>query len=133
MAAGSFDVQVQDALDHLFDPAYLLEHPLIEMVVSRNASESSGQALHRTLREAIALLKPSSDAPLHSPAWRAYRYLSLRYVEMLTIGQVARELGISPRQCRRDHHEALSALCATLKNKFADPHNARVGEDHPLF
>jgi CheY-like chemotaxis protein len=110
----TFERYVQEALDHLFDPADLLIHPLATLLLPRGSADSPGPSLHRTLRDAIAQLKPRPDAPVHSPAWRLYRYLSLRYVEMLTIGQVAGELGISPRQCRRDHHDALSAVAAIL-------------------
>jgi CheY-like chemotaxis protein len=114
----TFERYVQEALDHLFDPADLLVHPLATLLLPRGSAESPGPALHRTLRDAIAQLKPRPDAPVHSPAWRSYRYLSLRYVEMLTIGQVASELGISPRQCRRDHHDALSAVAAILWDQY---------------
>lgn len=114
----TFERDVQDALDHLYDPAYLLVHPLATLLTPRGA-EPPQRALHRILRDAIQALKPPADAPAHSPAWRLYRYLSLRYVEMLTISQVAAELGISPRQCRRDHHEAIAAICSVLWEQYA--------------
>src|SRR5579884_3012062 len=110
----TFERDVQDALDHLYDPAYLLVHPLATILVPPGSNEPPQRALHRILREAIDALKPPPGAPLHSPSWRIYRYLSLRYAEMLTISQVAAELGISPRQCRRDHHEAIAAICSVL-------------------
>jgi CheY-like chemotaxis protein len=113
-----FETLIQDALDHLFDPAYLLTHQLTAALVGVATSEPPGQRLHRVLREGIDRLKPSPDAPLHSPSWRSYHCLSLRYVEMLTMSQVARELGVSPRQCRRDHHEALTSLAAVLRSSF---------------
>src|SRR5690349_17308176 len=110
----TFERYVQEALEQLYDPAYLLTHPLAMLLVPRSGSESPGHTLTRVLREAIAALKPPRDAPSHSPAWRSYRLLTLRYVEMLRIPQVASELGISPRQCRRDHHDALNALRSIL-------------------
>lgn len=110
----TFERDVQDALDHLYDPAYLLVHPLATVLVPPGSAEPPQRALHRILREAIDALKPPPGAPPHSPSWRIYRYLSLRYAEMLTIAQVASELGISPRQCRRDHHEAIAAICSIL-------------------
>ncbi|HLZ10101.1 MAG TPA: response regulator [Chloroflexota bacterium] len=113
-----FEQHVQEALDHLYDPAYLLVHPLTTLVVPRGVVDPPGQALHRILRDAIGQLKPPADAPSHSPSWRSYRYLSLRYVEMLTIGQVAAELGVSPRQCRRDHHEALHSVVSILWDRY---------------
>jgi CheY-like chemotaxis protein len=114
----TFEREVQDALDHLYDPSYLLVHPLATLFSPRDGVEPPQDALHRILKEAIGVLKPPAGAPLHSPAWRLYRYLSLRYVEMLTIGQVAAELGISPRQCRRDHHDAINAVSSILWEKY---------------
>src|SRR5579875_3731744 len=127
----SFERYVQEALDHLYEPAFLMAHPLTTALVPAG-TESPHQALHRVLRQAINLLKPPADAPLHSPAWRLYRYLSLRYVEMLTIGEVAAELGISPRQCRRDHHDALAALCSILREKHPQPSPEPTPATQPL-
>lgn len=110
----TFERYVQEALDHLYDPAALLVHPLATLIHPDPRAEPPGHALHRSLRDALNALKPPPGAPPHSPALRLYRYLSLRYVEMLTIGQVADELGISPRQCRRDHHDAIRAISAIL-------------------
>jgi CheY-like chemotaxis protein/AraC-like DNA-binding protein len=123
-----FEHHVQEALDHLYDPAYLLVHPLTTQIVPRGVVEVPGQALHRILREAIGQLKPPPDAPSHSPAWRSFRYLSLRYVEMLTIGQVAAELGVSPRQCRRDHHDALHSVVSILWDRYQ--HAAAGAEEY---
>ncbi len=125
----TFERYVQDALEHLYDPAYLLAHPLAGLLVPRGSVEPPGHALHRVLREAIGHLKPPPDAPAHSPAWRSYRYLSLRYVEMLTIGQVASELGISPRQARRDHHDAVSAITAILRERLRQTAGPREEEE----
>jgi CheY-like chemotaxis protein len=116
--SATFERYVQETLDHLYDPAFLLVHPLAALLVPRGGAELPGHALSRILCEAIEALKPPRDAPLHSPAWRSYRYLTLRYVEMETIGQVADALGISPRQCRRDHHDAMSAVCSILWDKY---------------
>ncbi len=127
----AFERSVQEALEHLYDPAFLLTHPLAALLVPRGSGESPGRALHRILCEAIAELKPPPDAPSHSPSWRLYRYLSLRYVEMLTIGQVAAELGISPRQCRRDHHEAISAVSAILWERSQHLQAAPSGPSPP--
>lgn len=110
----TFERYVQEALDHLYDPAALLAHPLATLIHPDPGVEPPGHALHQCLRDALNAVKPPPGAPPHSPAWRLYRYLSLRYVEMLTIGQVADELGISPRQCRRDHHDAIRAISAIL-------------------
>jgi CheY-like chemotaxis protein len=125
----TFELHVQGALDHLFDPAHLLVHPLCALLRPRGSAEPPGQGLHRILREAIASLKPPADAPAHSPSWRSYRYLSLRYVEMLTIGQVAAELGISPRQCRRDHHDALNAIASILWDQYQHVQSAETARE----
>jgi CheY-like chemotaxis protein len=127
----TFERYVQNALEHLYDPAYLLSHPLAALVRVDAAPEAPGQALYQVLRDALGQLKPPIGAPHHSPAWRSYRYLLLRYVEMLTIGQVADELGISPRQCRRDHPEAIHAISAILWERYGRRAPRAPGQGRP--
>jgi CheY-like chemotaxis protein len=114
-----FGELVQDALAHLFDYGYLQSHPLVDLLLSAERPSSPGRALHALLREAMDGLRPPRETPSQARAWRAYRCLQLRYQEMLPMAQVADELGISARQCRRAHHEALEAAGTLLWHRAA--------------
>lgn len=117
MERGRFEQYVREALEHLFDPTYLHTHPLAAHLAFRKTQGMAGDALQRTLREAIEQLKPSTDVPRHSPAWRTYLAVRLRYLDMLTMPEIANQLGIGTRQCRRDHHKALEAIATQLWEK----------------
>src|SRR5687767_8799111 len=104
----------QDALAHLYDYGYLQAHALADLLLSNERPAAPGRALHALLREAMEGLRPPRETPSQARAWRAYRCLQLRYQEMLPMAQVADELGISARQCRRAHHQALEAICTLL-------------------
>ncbi|MBI2941357.1 MAG: sigma-70 family RNA polymerase sigma factor, partial [Chloroflexi bacterium] len=109
-----FEQYVREAMEHLFDPAYLHSHPLAALLAPRKVQGMAGEALQRALREAIEALKPSRDVPRRSPAWRTYLALRLRHVDVLTMPEVADQLGIGTRQCRRDHHKAVTMVASAL-------------------
>jgi len=102
----------------LYDYAYLQAHPLIALTGPAGPNASPGRTLHQILQGAIDALKPPDDTYFASPFWRAYRCLCLRYREMLNMPQVADELGIGPRQCRRAHHEAMEAITSALWRRY---------------
>lgn len=109
---------VQDAFAHLYDYAFLQTHPLAALVSGDGSRTTLGRALHDALMGAIESLKPPPGTPPRSNAWRAYRCLCLRYQELLPMPDVADELGISERQCRRDHHEAMEAVVSMLWERY---------------
>ena len=81
-------------------------------------SSDSGEALRRLLFDGIRQLKPDGRTPYPSPEWRRYQYLLLRYVNGMPARDVARQLGVSERQARRDHHEAVEALASVLRARY---------------
>lgn len=109
-----FQEYVQEALAHLYDQSYLQIHPLAALVAEGPVEEARGRALYRILVGVIDQLKPPPEAPTSSPAWRKYRYLVRRYVESATAERVAQELGVTERQARRDHHDAVEAVASIL-------------------
>lgn len=113
-----FTHYVQEALEHVFDPSFLHSHPLAALLAPGRVQGLAGEALQSTLREAIEALKPPSDVPRHSPAWRLYLCLRHRHLDLLTTPQVADQLGIGERQCRRDHHKAVSMVASLLWAKY---------------
>lgn len=115
-----FGDYVQDVLLHLYDYAHLQTHPLTLLVTTAGPQVSLGHALHRLIQDVIQSLKPSSDAPPRSESWRAYHCLRLRYLEMMAMSQIADELGISPRSCRRAHRKAQQAVVSALWERYVD-------------
>ena len=108
-----FAKSVEDALSRLDDKRYLDGHPLASQLAPTGKSLDAG-ALQRVLLDAIRELRPQETGAYHANDWRRYRHLVLRYVEAVPPPEIARQLGVSDRQARRDHHEALEAVTALL-------------------
>ena len=73
--------------------------------------------LRRTLIQAIESLKPGDDVPVDSPAQRTYQVLHYRYVEQLSQGEVAEQLGLGVRQMKREQSKALEVLAYRLREQ----------------
>jgi CheY-like chemotaxis protein len=101
--------ELRRVLQHLYDPGELGKSPLLEPLGLR-ARRNPVTALRRTLTDAIQALKPGTDVPMHSNAWRLYHVLHWRYVEGSKQNDVAANLAISPRQLRRLEWEAVRML-----------------------
>ena len=104
---------LRDALNHLRDPNYLRQSPLAAACGVANQPDTPA-ALRRILVDAIKLLKPETDEPPQSPAWRLYESLFYRYVQYFSQLEVADQLGISTRQLRREQRAALETLAHQL-------------------
>lgn len=109
---------VADAVTHLYDHPYLQTHVLGRLLVPEPTADLRGRALQRVMLDAIDALKPSTEAAGTTYAWRTYRYLFLRYVQVLPPRDVARELAISERQGRRTFREAIDALASVLWDRY---------------
>src|SRR2546428_1946163 len=90
--------QVQDALAHLYAPAYLQTHALAEHVVAvgaRPGAAARGRQLRQLILESIRALRPSDGASADPRAWRAHRILELRHPEAAEPPAIPRELGLA--------------------------------------
>ena len=106
---------LRDALLNLYDPIYLETHPLGSLLnPERSPGETRGEALRRTLREAIEALRPSSSLPQSRPEWLGYNVLREHYVRSLSPQEVCRELSISQPTFFRRQRQALQALSRIL-------------------
>lgn len=114
----SFGQHVEDALGHVFDHFYLQFHPLSGLLAKDAPPALRGRVLSRVLIDAIERLRPRSDTPATSLAWRKYQYIYLRYAEAITLDQISHQLGVSDRQGRRDHRQALDALTLLLWEQY---------------
>lgn len=118
---------VKDALDHLYDTAYLETHPLLSRFPSQVADSrlTRAQKLRGLLKETIEALRPPDGSSSGSPEWRSYLALRYRYLQGLALGEIEAELGISLRQLQRELHKGLDAL----SELFLEKHSAIVSSD----
>ena len=124
MDQDSFSQRAREALAHLYDLPYLQSHPLARLLSSQS-TELSGDELHRLLVDAIDHLRPPGNVPPTSPSLRQYQAIVLRDLEGATPDAVARALGVSTRQARRDHLEGVDSLASVLWDRYRRLEEAR--------
>jgi len=112
-----FEEMLRQALNHLYQPEFLRQSPLIAIFSLEN-SDNPAAALRTTLEEAIEVLRPPSDVPANAKSRRYYELLCHRYVQRLTQQDVANRLGITPRHLRREQSGAIRALASHLLLRF---------------
>lgn len=101
----------REALDRLYDPAFLHVHVAAACVAGRFAD---GMSARDALLDAIRQLKPPPETRTSSLAWRLYNALDARYVRGLTQAEAADELNISLRQLRREQDRGIESVAALL-------------------
>lgn len=115
--------QVRDGLSHLYDYAYLEDHPL----VSRYWPESNqngphrAQQLHRLLLESIEELHPPGSPAKGTSRAEYYFLLVYRYIEEWPLADIMQELGYSRRQFFRQQQKAIEMLAGLLSEKGPKP------------
>ncbi len=114
----AFVDQVKQALERLYDFAYLQQHPLARAYDGESAlsAKTAGRQLRYELVTAIESLKPHMETHFRAPDARLYNVLHLYYVENLTIQEAATELGLSERQAYRDLKRGQESVAAVLWN-----------------
>jgi len=114
--SAEFRKLVKDALDHLYDTAYLEVHPLLPHLTGADTSNRAthAQKLRSLIKESVEMLRPPQGMPSRSPEWRSYLALRYRYVQEMALGQVEHELGLSRRQVQREIQRGLEALASVL-------------------
>ncbi len=113
----TFEEELRQALNRLYDPVYLRKSPLISWLKLEKKSNTA-QALRTTLEGAIRALKPASRSPHATKSYRYYQILFYRYVQQFTQFDVAKKLAISPRHLRREQDAAVSTLANCLFDHF---------------
>jgi len=116
----TFVEQIKQALEHLYDFAYLQQHELARFYDPAGdlSAKTAGRQLRYELITAIESLHSKADSQFRAPEARLYNLLHLIYVESLTIQAAALELGLSERQTYRDlkrGHEAVAAVLWTSR------------------
>ena len=108
---------LHDALNHLYNADQLRKSTLAELFNVANRFDTSS-ALRKILTDAIDSLKPPATEPDTSKAWRTYESLYCCFIQQLNQQVVADQLCISPRQLRREQHNALEHLADVLWQKY---------------
>lgn len=110
-----FTKWVHDALNRLYDSAYLQSHPLGELLTGSESSQyQRSQEVRRVLLKSIRALRPEIGTPAQSPDWRAYRILELRYIEGLSPVEAMQQLACGRSQFFRDQARMLELLISRL-------------------
>ena len=119
-APHAFEDELRRALGHLYDPVYLRNSPLIELLGLQEA-RNPPEALRNALQDAIESMQPDPDSPVTAKNARIYQILFQRYVQQFTQGDVAHQLDISPRHLRREQGLAIEALAEGLRVEYSLP------------
>lgn len=124
-----FENALRFALDHLYDPAALRDHPLLDLLLPASTPAASRlQAVRRILIEAIEQLDPGPNVSLASRLRRPYQVLKARYLEDLAVEEIAATMGLSDRQVRREQTAAISLLAERLQPYLQAPDEAAILE-----
>ena len=108
----AFEHDLQDTLNHLYDPAYQPSETLYSILsCDRQAGVAPVQA---SILQAIDELKPETSVPRAARGRRLYEVLSCRYLQKLTQEEAAERLGITARHLRREQGDAVHALAQRL-------------------
>jgi len=107
---------VRSALAHFYDYAYLQSHPLGFMLDIRGKLDrmTRAQQVRRVLLECIEALRPDVQDHRRAEAARAHAILTCRYVDGLSIQEVAEELALSRQQVYREHEKGVEAVASLL-------------------
>ena len=120
---------VHGALSHLYDPASLQNHPLVSMLSLDVSPDhvTRAQGVRRMLLECLEMLKPEMREPDQAKAARAYAILTYRYVDGLSMEEIADKLALSLRQAYREHEKGIKAVASLLWDRI----QREKGTSHP--
>ncbi len=116
----AFVRQVRNALVHLYDYAYLQNHPLAALIdpAQRLDRVSRGQALRRLLLDCIEALSPQQDGCARSDAARAHSMLTFRFVDGLSMKEIAALRALGLRQAYREMERGVEAVARLLHDRL---------------
>lgn len=121
LSRAEFAKQIRQALDNLFDFAYLQNLTLIRALSGSGQSlDLSVRQLRSELLDAIDQLKPGPDVPPLSKEQRPYALMYGRYIQGMSTSELVEELMVGVRQLRREHKRALEAVTDLAWDRLSD-------------
>jgi CheY-like chemotaxis protein len=129
---------VRNALTHLYDSAYLENHPLAALLDRGGNLDhvTRAQRLRRTLLDCIDNLRPPSAEGAGVEASRAHAILTYRYVDGMAMEDIAARRALSERQTYRELERGLEAVAALLRDRLGEPSPPAepplLSDDRPL-
>ncbi len=112
----------RNALSHLYDPAYLENHPLAIALdaTARLDRVTRAQRLRRLLLDCIESLRPQPHDGGVPEVARAYAILTYRYVDGMTMEDIAAKRALSERQAYRELERGLEAVAALVHERIGE-------------
>ncbi len=113
---------VRQALAHLYDYAYLQDNPLAAMLDPGKSLDrvARAQKLRRSLLQCIQALGPQVGDGAPSEAARVHSILTYRYLDGLSIVEIASKRALSPRQAYREHERGVEAVAGLLWDRVRE-------------
>jgi hypothetical protein len=116
--APDFSQVVRDALRHYWGGSRLVESPLMQTRLVRDAlAENDGvpaRALRAVLASAIERLRPQGERSMTSSEWVLYNILEMKFVQGRPIREIADRLAMSESDFYRKQRAAIDQLAKTL-------------------
>lgn len=113
-----FTEEVRATLDHLYDAAFLHNHPLARRLSSDGSASNltRAQRLRTLLLDAIEQLRPQlrPEGRFPSEEMRAYAILTYRCMDGMAMDEIAAKLGLSRRQAYREYAKGVEAVAGFL-------------------
>jgi CheY-like chemotaxis protein/signal transduction histidine kinase len=113
---------VRSALAHLYDPAYLQNHPLVPLLeLDMDLDQvTRAQGVRRILLECIEALRPEARDGDRAAAARAYAILTYRFVDGLSMEDIGGKLALSRRQVYREYGKGVKAIASLLWDRVQE-------------
>ena len=118
--APEFVRKVRNALTHLYDYAYLQNHPLAALLdPGRDLDRvTRGQELRRLLLDCIEALRPQEDDEARPEAASAHSLLTFRFVDGMPLKEIAALRAMGQRQAYRELQRSVEAVARLLHDRL---------------
>lgn len=112
----------RNALSHLYDAAYLENHSLALALdtTAKLDHVTRAQRLRRLLLDCIESLRPQQHDGSVPEAARAYAILTYRYIDGMTMEEIAAKRALSERQAYRELERGLEAVAALVHEHLGE-------------
>jgi len=109
-----FKDQIRECLSHLYDYAFLQDHPIVHSLTPSVPAAQRVQAFRQIIIDTIEHFSPGIKVDFHSRQARTYNILLLRYIEGHEPPLLLDQLALSERQFYREHRRATESLSRLL-------------------